>query len=283
MYFQRNQSTCFEVQQSVSITSQRALGGIFFFIQIKGRVTHYGAGATPLFGRLRLNASGPSLAWPDFDFTRLQAQPEPFREKYDDHLYFEGYISYAQLEVFERERAGENFSVSVQASLRVLNQQGVIEDWFIQGHRLEKTAQEWLTILANAGYKKYLFQEMAFPADASAKADSVYHHLLRARELFDKALYRECIGNLRLAEENLRNKRTDKDAIDQATKLFKGSKEERESMSLRQRMLLLRNSVNNALHTAPHHDEPGESFDRETAKALLVIVSALVELYPEPS
>ena len=283
MYFRREQSTTFEVEQSVSINARPALGGVCFSVQMKGRATHYGVRAVPLFGRLQFNASGQALPWSVFELSRGYAQPGPLREGSHDYIYYEGYLSHAQLEAFEKVRNGKDFSVSIKASLNVLTSEGQMEDWYIQDSNLHKTAQEWLAVLANAGYKKYLFQEMAFPADASAEPNSVYHHLFRARELFDKALYRECIGNLRLAEENLRNKRTDKGAIDEATKLFKGSKEERESMSLRQRMLLLRNSVNNALHTAPHHDEPGESFDRETAKALLVMVSALVELYPEPS
>jgi hypothetical protein len=283
MDFQQDNAITFEIGQLV-ITARPALGGASLSLQMTGRPTRqYGIGATPLFGRLQFNAVGnASLPWPTFEFTQFYGQPRELSDG-PEYFYFEGFLSYGQLEAFEKQRNGKDFSVGVRASLNVLNREGQVENWSIRDSHLHKTAQEWLTVLTNAGYKKYLLHEMAFPADASAKADSVYHHLLRARELFDKALYRECIGNLRLAEENLRNKRTDKDAIDQATKLFKGSKEERESMSLRQRMLLLRNSVNNALHTAPHHDEPGESFDRETAKALLVMVSALVELYPEPS
>ncbi len=142
-------------------------------------------------------------------------------------------------------------------------------------------AQDWVSKLNNCGYKKYLFHELAFPADSASNTDSVYANLRKAREHFDAGLYRECVTDLRKAEEKLRDRRRDKSAIADATRSAQG-KETREAMSLEERMLALRNSAHNALHTAPHGNEPDSAFTREVAKALLIIVSALVELFPEP-
>lgn len=280
MNFQRHQATTLELEQPVIISAQPALAGVTIFLEMKGRATQYGVGAIPLFGRVQFGGPGSGMLWPALDLTSGSSHTPKFNSDHSEHLYYEGYLSHSQLEAFENARNGKDFTVAVKASLSVLNNDGQVEKWVIQNTQIHKTAQEWLTVLANAGYKKYLFQTMAFPADASAKPNSVYHHLFRARELFDKALYRECVGSLRLAQDLLRERREDKECIDGATKKYRDT---REAMTLAERMLFLRNSVQNALHAGPHHDAPHEAFDREIVKALLTMVSALVELYPEPS
>ncbi len=79
MYFQREQSTTFEADQSVTINARPALGGVCFFVQLRGRATRYGIGALPLFGRIQFNASGSTLSWPIFELTRGYAQPSALR------------------------------------------------------------------------------------------------------------------------------------------------------------------------------------------------------------
>lgn len=280
MYFHRGQAGTFEVEEKVSIAAKPALGGIIFYVQMKGRPTQYGIGAVPLYGTLQFTVWGKEpLPWPTFEF-KQGGQPNALREQGSEYLHFEGLLSHAQLEAFEKARNGKDFDVGVRASLSVLNSSGAVENWHIQDSHLHKTAQEWLTILSNSGFKKYLFLEMAFPTDVSAGPDSALRHLLKARELFDKGLYRECVTNLRMAQEQLRNKRGDKAALDEAKRLYK---EKREDMNLGQRLLFAREAVHNALQLGAHPEEDETAFDREKAKALLVMVSALLELYPEPN
>lgn len=281
MYFHRGQAGTFEVEEKVSITAKPALGGIIFYVQMKGRPTQYGVGAVPLYGTLQFSAKGQEqLPWPIFDFKQGYGQPSALRDMGSEYLHFEGLLSHAQLEAFEKTRNEKDFSVGVRASLSVLNSSGAVENWHIQDSNLHKTAQEWLTTLADSGFKKYLFLEMAFPADASAGQGSALRHLLKARELFDKGLYRDCVTNLRMAQEQLRNRRSDKAALDEAKRLYK---EKREDMNLEERLLFAREAVHNALHLGAHPEADEVAFSREKAKALLVMVSALVELYPEPN
>jgi hypothetical protein len=279
MHFQREGYTTFEIKD-FSITARPALGGAFFTVHVQGRTEEYGDGAMLLSGRLQFDAIGNNTCpWPVFDFTHYYAQPRALRKNCPDSLCFEGMLSYSQLEAFEKRRNGNDFDVSLYVSLHALRKQG-LENWNIQGGSLKKPAQEWLKILQQAGYKNYLFHELAFPADAIVRPNSAFQHLLNAREHFDSGLYKECIVALRGVEEQLRKNRKDEDKIKRVTKLFK---DDRESMKFSERALFLRNAVNNAMNSAAHIGEQEKSFDRPTAKALLIMMSALVELYPEPN
>lgn len=282
MDFRRGQDAItLEVEEKITIGARPALGGVVFYVQMKCRPTRWGIGAAPLFGALQLSARGQGqLPWPSLEFNQGYSQPTAFREGNSEYLHFESLLSHVHLEAFEKIRNGKDFEAGVKASLSVLSSSGAIENWSIQDSHLHKTAQEWITILAASGFKQYIFLEMAFPADASAGPDSALRHLLKARELFDKGLYRDSATNLRMTQEHLRNKRGDKDALDKAKQQYK---DKREDMSLEQRLLFAREAVHNALHLGVHPDEDETAFNRENTKALLAMVSALVELYPEPN
>lgn len=281
MGFMKEHKYVFDIQSS-NIIARPALGGMWLEVYLDGRATEYGNQAMPVMGEIQFNFHGDGLIWPIFELSSSHI-PEKLRTDYNHKFQFSGYISYAQIEAFEKERNGKDFSVQIKGSLKVIGNQEEIEFWGINSsYSLHKPSQEWLRILQSGGYKKYLFQELEFPADASADKDSIFSFLYRAREHFDRGLYRESINELRRALERLGRERKDKSEITQATNKYCGTKEDREAMSLNQRMLALRNSALNALHTGPHIDESDDAFTRKTAKALLVIVSSIVELFPEP-
>lgn len=281
MDFRHGMACTFESEEKLSVSVSPALGGAIFYIQIKGRPTQHGIGSIPLYGSMQFITRGEqSLPWPVFSLKQGYGRISGLSKEGSEYFHFEGLLSSAQLEAFEKARNGNDFDVGVRANISVLNSTGSVENWSVQDAYLHKTAQEWLTILQGSGFKKYLFLEMAFPADAAVGNDSVLPHLLKARELFDKGLYRECVTSLRMTQEKLRNKRGDKAAIDRAKNSYK---EGRQGMSFEQRMLFAREAVHNALQLGPHPDEDEGAFNRENTKALLAMVSALVELYPEPS
>lgn len=277
----RDGSRCtFEAEQKPIVSVGPALGGAVFYVEVKGRPTQFGNGAIPLHGSLQfITRAEQPLPWPIFALKQA-GRLSGLSSDGSESFYFEGLLSCAQIEAFERARNGRDFDVGIKANISVLTASGTVANWYVQDSYLHKTAQEWLTILERAGFKKYLFLEMAFPADATAGGDSALPHLIRARELFDKGLYRECVTSLRMTQEKLRNKRGDKDALDRAKSTYM---KDREGMSLEQRMLFAREAVHNALQLGPHPDEDERAFNRENAKALLTMVSALVELYPQPS
>lgn len=282
MSFMKNGTcTTFDIQMA-NLIARPALAGAWIEVYFRGRTTQYGTQAVPIMGSLQFNAYGKRSLWSRFDLYQPN-EPQAFRGQYDDQLIYSGYVSYAQLEDFEKERNGKNFSVNIQASLKVLNQEGLLEQWSLGSHEtLNKNSQEWLGILSGCGYKNYLFHDLTFPVGSSARPDSVFALLRQARDLFDKALYRQCITVLRSAEEKLRDRRQDKEGIIEAMKKSGSAKDFREAMSLDERLLSLRGHVQSALHAGAHHPEPDSAFTRERAKSLLIIVSALIELFPEP-
>jgi hypothetical protein len=277
----RDGSRCtFEAEQQPIVNVGPALGGAIFYVEVRGRPTQHGNGAMPLHGSLQfVTRAEQPLPWPIFAL-KQGGRFSGLSSDGSESLYFEGLLSSAQIEALEKVRNGRDFDVGIKANISVLTASGTVANWYVQDSYLHKTAQEWLTILERAGFKKYLFLEMAFPADAAAGGDSALPHLIRARELFDKGLYRECVTNLRMTQEKLRNKRGDKVSIDRAKNAYR---EGRQGMSFEQRMLFAREAVHNVLQLGPHPDEDERAFNRENAKALLTMVSALVELYPEPS
>lgn len=266
-----------------NVIARPALAGAWIEVCLKGRVSDNGINAIPLSGSLQINAQGPSLPWPQFGLYQTY-QPQAFNG-YETQIIYAGHISYSLLEAFEKEREGKDFSVQIQASLRVHGKNGALEDWHLNGHEsLHMNVQEWGRLLSSAGYKKYMFHDLAFPADGSEKEDSVYRLLFRARELYEAGLYRECVTRLRQAEERLRDRRKDHKSVVSSMKLSSSDlKSEKEGMTLDQRLLSLRGYMQNALHSAAHEKEPDSSFTREKAKLLLITVSAMVELFPEPT
>lgn len=278
MYFQKSQATTFEVHQSVNLLARPALGGAWLSLYLKGRVTQWGRGATPLFGHLQFNESNPALPWPVFEMRKGFSQPDSFREDYDDTLIFEGFVSYAQIEAFEKDRNGKDFSVTVRADLRVLNRESHIEDWFIQYDSLHLPAQTWLKALEQAKYRLYLLQEVCFPPGSDREEKSALSHLRRAKDYFDKALYEPCLVELRKVFERITTARGDQRELKKAEEGFAG---DRKQMCFEDRMLMIRAAIQNATHKAAHaHDDP--DYLRAEAKALLVCTMALLELYPEP-
>tara|TARA_R100000750_G_scaffold2665_2_gene2323 strand:+ start:897 stop:1778 length:882 start_codon:yes stop_codon:yes gene_type:complete len=266
-----------------NVITRPALAGAWIEVYLKGRVSDNGINAIPLSGSLQINAQGPQLPWPRFDLYQTY-QPQAFNGN-ETQIIYAGHVGYPLLEAFEKERAGKDFSVHIQASLRVHAQNGAIEDWNLNGHEsLHKNVQEWGNILSSAGYRKYLFHDLSFPADGSERENSVYSLLYTARALFESGLYRECVARLRQAEERLRERRKDKRNIFSAMEASaSNSRAEKEAMTLDQRLFSLRGHMQNVLHSAAHEAEPDSSFTREKAKLLLITVSAMVELFPEPT
>lgn len=269
-----------DLEEQISITARPALGGYSFQVLLKGRPTRWSIGAKLLQGSLQFSGKNQGQQWPVFTYNPAYAPPTVLSEGQPQNLYFDGLLSHAQLEAFEKARDGKDFDVVMRAYLFVVNASGAFENWSVQDSHLHKVAQEWLTTLANSGFKKYLFMELAFPAGESAKPDSAWRYLMKAREHFDIGLYRECVTSLRMALEQLRKRRDDGGPIDLAKGLYKGGN--REGMTLGQRLLFMREAVHNVLHLGAHPEEDEKAFNRENAKALLIMVSSLAELFPEP-
>lgn len=279
MRLQRDRYTTFEVNKSFDVYVAPALGGACLTWNLKGRVTQWGEDAAPFSGWLQFNEPGSNLIWPSFEMKSGFHQLQQFRKDYEDTLSFSGFITYGQLEAFEKERNGKDFNVVVRAELRVLNKEQEFESWHIEYESLSMPVENWLKILEQARYRQYLIQEMSFPASDRYEGNSAVFHLKRARDYFDKALYEPCLVELRKAFERITSARNDQNSIKAAEEAFSGK---RKDMSFDSRIMMIRSAVQNALHKAAHaNDDP--AYLRSEVKALLTCTMAMIELYPAPA
>jgi len=117
MRFMKNGSyTAFDIQ-TTNIIARPALAGAWLEIYFRGRTTQYGDHAVPIMGFLQFNPYGQRSLWPQFDLYQPN-EPQAFRGQYDDQLIYSGYVSYAQLEDFEKERNG--LASSVVADIKTI-------------------------------------------------------------------------------------------------------------------------------------------------------------------
>jgi hypothetical protein len=191
---------------------------------------------------------------------------------YSTALLFDLIITGGALEIIERHRAGGDIvlilklrSVITRDGDRVQGQDDVI---------CRISQSDWLRFLRECGYGRSMLFEIPLSTDNTKALPSAQKDLARARQYLLQGHYQEVIGTCRRVLEAITEELGQQDELHSAKKLFV---EKRESLTICQRELLLRQAAINYAHLAHHADgRPDASFDRSDATMILGITASLV-------
>lgn len=208
-------------------------------------------------------------------------------------LAFKGLIGFPGLEELERLRSGNDLEIktrfalltddglSTRNGLEVVANPGarLLEDW--DGDSLIRIpAADWLKVLENVGYRSSLLLEVIYPYDR-AEQDSLTRYIRKARDAFDGGRYDECVAQIRHILEEIDDRRGDKEKAGKAIGKYRGTPDERRRMTLEERLLALRKTLEHVSHTTHHKGD--DVVTRSSAKAMLIVAAAMLELFPEPA
>ena len=133
---------------------------------------------------------------------------------------------------------------------------------------------QWLDLLKSINYGEFLLFEIPVPSiTKSENLRAVVDLLNQARNHFLYGLYDETVATCRKALDSLTIILDDEDKQTEAKKQFKNDKEH---MSLEQRVLFIREALRHFTHLAHHVSEVGESFSFTRQEASFTLGSTAV-------
>lgn len=141
----------------------------------------------------------------------------------------------------------------------------------------EANQKTWTDILKAIGYADYLLFEIPVPpAHSDKRLARAVNELTNAREHYLAGRYGDAVGTCRKVLENLRSGLKHGSQQNAAVKAFRGSREERERLSVHQRQLVVREAATFLTHPALHGSEDDINFTREDAALIITVCSALL-------
>lgn len=273
------------------IAGRKAIAGGLIELAFSMRWTRYARNRRVLDGSLTLSVPEHG----QFVTCKLENRFEETREdRTNSRLFFVAHVPLFVLESVEKIRLGKDFYVT--GDIRLFTDDGKA---FREGAGLPQptddapsnclwadqisfpiASQDWLKALDGMGFRRSIITEAVFPY-ASGGSDPLSVRLVRARDAFDGGRYENCVAEIRHVLAELDSRRGDASAVGDAIGKFRNqSKDVREGMSLTERLLVLRRTLEHIAHFAHHPGE--EEFGRASAKIALMLMAAILEYFPEP-
>lgn len=291
MYISESSYTIAEMDLQY-VAGRKAIAGGSIELAFSMRWTEYARNRRVLDGSLTLSIPehGQFLTY------RLENRLEETRQdRTNSRLYFVAHVPFSVLEAVEKIRLGKDLLVTGDIRLftddgrafreRTASAQPANETpsnylWADQ-ISFSISAQDWLKALDGMGFRRSIIIEAIFPY-ASGGSDPLSVRLVRARDAFDGGRYESCVAEIRHVLAELDSRRGDTSAVGDAIGKFRNTaKDVREGMSLTERILVLRRTLEHIAHFAHHPGE--EEFERASAKIALVLMASILEYFPEPS
>ncbi len=212
-----------------------------------------------------------------------QAQPILIPQTGSFTTSFRICLSFGQMEALEQRRRGGDFELSFwfYAVLVSGEQRTSIAD----KHIFRVTQSEWVKVLDAMQYQTTVLQEFGLPSHLQDNAD-IAALVTKARGHFLNGRYNECVADCRKLIEACPLPSQDSAAFGRARKLFSATNpreaENRELMTTKERMLLVRDAIKHAANY-PHHYRPdGVEYDRSEARIILFSTLSLLPGWSPP-
>lgn len=141
---------------------------------------------------------------------------------------------------------------------------------------------EWINVLEDMDYGKYLLLEVPFPEIINSKLPhNIHNEIKSAQEHFFKGHYDVTISKSRKVLELLEKLLNDDKEISKSMNSFKGNKDIRESMSKEERFYMIRKTVIHYTHLAVHSENDGNvsQFYRVEAQQILSMVISILTYF----
>lgn len=255
--------------RSIRVNGLPGVGGYFLVVSLEfsiGRVA-----APTRFRRMRLLLESDRgvrgrIGWGEHD-----AQGDVQVSEYSDHLNmtFLTKLSASDVTALEAIRGGGDISLGVWL-FGECEQSG--ETTAIRDHSTYAVPQDqWLKALAEMEYTRTLTFELRFPMKNVNESDTVISLLKEARIQLARGNYSDCVLNCRKIIEIVSN--GDAARLRDALRKFR---EEPRSMTLEERMQVVKESARHAAHLAAHSVPDQGEYGYSEARALFAITVALV-------
>ena len=186
----------------------------------------------------------------------------------DTYLGFYFYLSASQVCRIEQIRNGGDLDIGVWLS--GISSYKNKSDAFCNHGSFRILKQEWLQALEQMGYMKTLLFELAVPSNSEV-GDKIFSFLEKAQGHILNGHYQVAIGHCRHILELLESQRADKELATAARNAYDKS---RESMTIAQRMLYLREVLKNITQLGNHPTD--NEFSRHQAQSVLGMTIALL-------
>jgi hypothetical protein len=192
---------------------------------------------------------------------------------YSQGLLFDLFLTRSAMEAIEIQRNGGDVVLKLDLLAQVS----------LEGERESNCDQilcrvgqsDWLRALAECGYgRSLLFEIPLMPNAENVAEDAVAAELSRASAQMARGHYQEVVGICRRVMERLNAHLNEADALAQARSM-RG--EEKRSLNISQRELMIRAAAIDYAHYAHHADRGSDhAFDRLDATMILAVTAALV-------
>jgi hypothetical protein len=183
-------------------------------------------------------------------------------------IYFRLLLSPAQIEGIETLRTGGDFSVNVWLNGEVSSQNSV--RGFSERGTFPVKQSDWVNVLQNMGYTQTVLYE--FPISRALEQGPAKSHIENARKYLHQGEYDLCVGECRKIFELFPLSNDSQNVIGEVRKKYP-NRNDRESLSVHERWLLLRDVLMSLTHP-PHHSEQTSSYSRDQAKMILASTMA---------
>jgi hypothetical protein len=147
------------------------------------------------------------------------------------------------------------------------------------GLSLSVNQRTWIDTLKNMQYGQYLLFEIPVPhAEAAGELKRACEYFEKAREQFWIGHYDESVGDCRKALESLSASLGDKEEVKRVKDAYFAKKDQREDMSIRERLLFLREVTKHMTHPAAHGVDPQSqgAYDNRDARLVLAMTAILL-------
>lgn len=189
---------------------------------------------------------------------------------YRENINFEIFLTKDQITAIEEYRQSGDLALSFALRAMTICEDDIRPSVEVSGYAIPR--QEWLAALKGARFQDTFLLEIPVPEGS----EEVRRLVSKAHEFMDHGHYKEAVGLCRNIIEALEVIRGDKEAAKKASRKLIGNSE-RQSMTVVERMLAMRELLNNICHLGVHGDEP---FSRSQARAVL---SATLSVLAEPT
>ncbi len=203
-----------------------------------------------------------------------QAQPVQIPNHNKLIIGFRMALSMAQVEAIEFLRSGANFNLSLWLYSEIVEGN---ESRAVSCQTTVTIKQsEWIAVLERMGYQETLLLEFGLPQHI-AQNSGVVKCVQIARNHFFQGNYNECVGECRKLLEIFKLNPPESSELGTARNKF-FDRNERESMTVKERLLILRAAIHHTTNL-PHHFREEEQYDYYQARAILHSVLAILPGY----
>lgn len=187
-------------------------------------------------------------------------------------------LSRDQMEAIEARRKGADFALDFWLFSELAVATGVGNPVADKGD-IRITQSQWVNCLESMGYQKSLLLEFSLPSEL--ESSSALHSLVtKARAHFLNGRYNECVSECRKILESTPLSNADSNALGTARKKFsemnRNAQDNRESMSSKERLLVLRDAINHSANYPHHHREEGTEYSRHEARIIFYSVLSVL-------